>query len=100
MNVKEKELADKLKQRWAGPMTEAEIEFLRDVQGLIDFAFRNGLSFQTVMAPLIHDMNEIAKSGFDYGKARDRNFLPAVTGYSKLTSDSFGESEEEQAVTQ
>jgi hypothetical protein len=78
MNKNTAELADRLKKNWTGPMSEKEIAFLRDLQGFIDFAVQNGLNFSMVMSGLGHDVNEIFR----------------------LTSDSFGESEEEAQATE
>jgi len=96
MSNKAGEAAERLRQHWSGPMTEVEIAFLRDVQGFIEFAIRNGLNFRPVMGNLMQDLNEIAREGFELEKARSRGFQPKVTGYSKLTSDEFGENEEEE----
>lgn len=76
-------------------MTENEIAFLRDVQGFIEFAIGNGLTFQNVVATLLSDFNEITRDGFDYAKALSRGFRPKVSGYAHLTSEDFGESDEE-----
>ena len=94
MSKKEAEAAERLRKHWSGPMSEREIEFLRDVQGFIEFAIRNGLSFPMVVSGLMSDLNEIRFDGVD--KARSRGFLPKVTGYSKLTSEEFGEDEEQE----
>jgi hypothetical protein len=94
MNATVKEVADRMRAD-GGPMSDAEIEFLRDVQGLIEFAIRNGLSFRSILFPLMHDIGEIRLHGWDYLAARKDGFYPAVSGFSGLASDSFGESEED-----
>ena len=86
--------AERLKKHWAGPMTEAQIAFLEDVKGFIDFAVRNGLNFPMVMSEIIHDVNEIARDGFDYEKTRSRGFRPKVSGYSKLSPEDLGEADD------
>jgi hypothetical protein len=78
-----------------GPMTEAEIELLRDIQGLIEFAIRNGLSFAMVMSILGQDLRGIAQHGMDLDEARSYGFLPKVTGYSKYSAQAVGEPEED-----
>ena len=93
---KPKEIAEALRKTWAGPMTEKEINFLQDVAGLINFSTRNGLSFSVVVSLLLGDLNEVARNGFDFEKTLASGFLPRVTGYSELTSDSFGDSPEEE----
>lgn len=85
---------DGLRQRFAGPMTSKEIELLRDMQGFIDFSIRNGLSFALVVGTLGQDVNGLARHGFDLDAIRG-DFLPKVSGYSKIDADSVGEPEEE-----
>jgi hypothetical protein len=97
MSEKTAELAERLRKQFSGPMTEEEIEFLRDVQGAIEFAIRNGLSFAQVLLWLSHDLGEIVRNGCDISKAKAQGFQPQVAGYSKITEDDFGESEEPPA---
>jgi len=84
-----------LNQVLSGPMSAAEVEFLRDIQGLIDFAISNGLSFAMVMSILGHDVNGIARHGMDLSEASACGFVAKVTGYAGYTADAVGESEEE-----
>ncbi len=98
MNAKAQQWTDHLQKNFTGPMTGEEIAFLRDVQGMIEFSIRNGLSFAVVCSALAHDFNEVARDLFDLRKAKARGFFPKVTGGSELTSDAFGESEEEEAA--
>jgi hypothetical protein len=97
MSEKATELADRLRKHFAGPMSEAEVDFLRDAQAFIEFGIRNGLSFPAVVANLGHDFNELARDMFDLSAAKARGFFPKVTGYSKVTSEDFGDSEDPQA---
>ncbi|HKI37828.1 MAG TPA: hypothetical protein VKA46_38600 [Gemmataceae bacterium] len=97
MSEKTAELAERLREHFSGPMSEEEVEFLRDVQGAIEFAIRNGLSFAPVLLWLSHDLGEIVRNGCDLGKAKAQGFQPKVTGYSKITEEDFGESEEPPA---
>src|SRR6266478_741982 len=85
MNAKAQEWADRLRKNFSGPMSAEEIEFLRDVQGMIEFSIRNGLSFPVVASTLHHDLNEIARDLFSLKDAKARGFWPKVTGSSKLT---------------
>jgi hypothetical protein len=96
MNKNTAELADRLKKNWTGPMSEKEVAFLRDLQGFIDFAVQNGLNFSMVMSGLGHDVNEIFRHGLSLDKALSSGFRPQVTGYRDLTSDSFGDSPEDE----
>ena len=93
MSEKAAELADQLRKQFVGPMSEKEIDFLRDVQAFIQFGIRNGLSFPAVVANLGHDLNELARDLFDLSAAQARGFRPKVTGYGQITSDDFGDSE-------
>ncbi|HVC97328.1 MAG TPA: hypothetical protein VND64_26845 [Pirellulales bacterium] len=86
-------IAETLRQVYGGPMSDAEIAFLGDVKAFIEFAIRNGLSFQATMAYLSHDWNEFARYGFDFKTVMDMGFSPRVTGYSETTSDAVGEPE-------
>jgi hypothetical protein len=94
MSNKAAELAARLRQQWSGPMTEKEVAFLRDVQGFVEFSVRNGLNFSIVMNGLLHDLNEIGRDGFDLESALARGFRPKVAGYSKLSTDDFGGSDD------
>ena len=87
-----------LQRRWSRLMSEPEVKFLRDVQAFIDFAISNGMTFTAVVGTLLNDLNEITRDGFDYGKALSRGFEPEVSKYSQLTSDDFGESDEESGA--
>jgi hypothetical protein len=88
---------DELKKNFAGPMNPQEIEFLRDIQGLIDFAIRNGLSFSLVLTALSHDVNNLIRYyGMSIEKASaDGGFTPMVTGYATADPNSVGETEED-----
>ncbi len=97
MNQKAAELAEQLGKHLSGPMTEEEVEFLRNAQAAIEFAIRNGLSFATIVSSLGHDLNEISRELFDLKKAKARGFRPKVAGYSKLSEEDFAESEEPSA---
>jgi hypothetical protein len=94
MNKNAAELADSLKRQWSGPMTEKEVNFLRDFEGLVEFAIRNGLTFPMVMAAIGNDVNEVFRHGLSIDKALASGFRPQTSGYRELTDDSFGESEE------
>lgn len=89
MSMTSQDVADRLKKRSTGPITEAEVEFLHDLQAFIDFSIRNGLSFFTVAGNIARDINELGRDGFDYESAQKRGFQPKVAGFSKLTAESF-----------
>lgn len=88
------ERLEEIKKSFAGPMSEEEIEMLRDMQGFIDFSIRNGLAFMVVMSTLMHDIHEVATAGGRLEPALKRGFLPQVSGYSKYGEASVGEPEE------
>ena len=85
---------DTLRKRFGGPMTTTEIELLRDMQAFIDFAIRNGLSFAFVVGNLGHDVNGIARYGFDLEAADADGFRAKVAGYSHIDASAVGEPEE------
>jgi hypothetical protein len=90
MSNKAEEMADRLRKHFSGRMTAEEIEFLRDIQGLIDFAIRNDLNFGVVASTIGHDLNEIARDLFDLKEAKARGFRPKVAGYAGVTEESLG----------
>lgn len=59
----------------AGPMTEQEIAYLRDTQGFIEFAIRNGISFPMAVGAIAHDVNAILRG--------EQGVLPKVAGYAQ-----------------
>ena len=84
---------ESLQKIYGDPMTPAEIEVLRDIEGFINFAIRNGLSFALVIGTLSHDVNKLARYGFDLDQANADGFELKVTGYSHITPEAVGESE-------
>lgn len=61
------------------------------MQGFIEFGIRNGLSFPIIVASVGHDFNHLSREGFDLSATSS---LPKVTGYSKITSEDVGDSED------
>ena len=90
------ERVEKLRKGFDGPMSEDEIGLLRDFQGVIDFAIRNGLSFALVLSILSHDIHEIIHHGLSLESARKDGFLPKATGWAKIGSEDVGEPEESE----
>ena len=76
-------------------ISKPELAFLRDVQAFIDFGIRNGLTFQSIINPLLSDLNDIVREGFDFAKATAHGFRPLISKYARITADDFGESEED-----
>jgi hypothetical protein len=72
----------------AGRLTSAEIAFLADVRGFMDYAIRNGVTLRVLSGAIIHDLNELFREGFDFQAAKKRGFHPTVSGYAKITADS------------
>ena len=87
-------LAERLRQGFVGPLSEQEIELLRDVQGFIEFAIRNGLSFPMIVTSVGRDFNDLLREGFDLPAAKSKGFSPKVAGYSKISAEDFGGDEE------
>ncbi|HEV2294227.1 MAG TPA: hypothetical protein VGR35_10245 [Tepidisphaeraceae bacterium] len=75
-------------------MTQREVEFCRDVQGFLEFALRNGLSFPLVVSTLSHDINNIVRQGMTLEAPEEDAFMPKVAGYADETADSVGETAE------
>lgn len=94
-----KTMGDILKQQWSGPMSEKEKAFLRDVQGLIAFGIRNGLSFKAIARVIHADLSHFARNESSFEEALADGYLPMVTGYSNLTPESFGGFEEEETAS-
>jgi hypothetical protein len=83
---------DGLKKAYGGPMTAPEVQILRDMQGFIEFSIRNGLGFGLVVSTLGHDVNNIAKCGFDVDQVKSNlGFTPKVEGFSEALPESVGE---------
>jgi len=78
-----------------GPLSEAEAGFMRDLQGFVDFAIRNGLSFPSVLSILMHDVGEIFAHGIDLEQAKAAHFLPKVTRWARWNAEPVGEVEEQ-----
>ena len=85
-----------LPQQYVGPMSEKQVALLRDMQAFIDAAIDNGLSFATTLGVLSHDVNNIARYGWDLQGADKDGFTPNVTGYTELTEDSVGAVREDE----
>ena len=98
MNRNAEDVAERLKKHWTGPISLQELAFLHELQGFIEFAIDNGLSFPMVISALGHDVNEIFVTA-KLDKALANGFHPQTTGYRELDVGSFGENKEE-AVSQ
>ena len=76
------------------PLSQRERDFLEDVDGFLDFATRNGLTFFTIVQVLFHDVNELIshKSSFD---ELDKNFVvPKVAGWATRNRESMIDDDE------
>ena len=87
---------DELRKTYSGPMSTEEVEVLRDIEAFIAFAIRNGLSFPMVVGTLGHDVNGLARCGFDLAAMRSAGVQPKVTRYRNTTPDDFGDSDESE----
>jgi hypothetical protein len=68
-----------LTETFGGPMTPKQIEFLRDVQGFIDFCIANDMNFVLAASTIAHDVNGM----LTYQEAPW--FRPKVAGYAGST---------------
>jgi hypothetical protein len=93
MSDNAREVVERLRQAAGRFPSEAEREFLLDLRGFIEFGLSNGLTFSTILGTIGHDVNEIARSGFDLGSAKRSGFLPKVTGYASLATQDAGQTE-------
>jgi hypothetical protein len=75
-------------------ITREEQQFLTDVHGLIEFAFRNGIGFSLVLEVLIHDFKEIRRAG-SLQSAEADGFWPKASGWSNVNDESVGSVDEE-----
>lgn len=75
-------------------MSALELAFISDLDGFMDFALRNGLTFFTVLSVLLHDLTEIAANEFQLQKATAQGFRPKVDGWAKRNAEPVGESDE------
>jgi hypothetical protein len=64
------------------PMSEREVEFLRDIQGIIDYAIRNDLGLSLVVGMLNHDLSGLEQYGFSVDNADADCFSPKVSGFA------------------
>lgn len=83
---------NKIRRTFEGPMNERQQQFLRDLAAFAEYAIRNGLSFPMAVSTIVHDVNGIVQTGFEFSD--QSHFLPKVSGYSSLDEDSVGQSEE------
>lgn len=65
-----------------GPLSEQQIRFLRDAQGFIEYAIRNGLSLKTVHLLLKHDFEAVLDTpdGMYYDPA---GVMPRLIGMAR-----------------
>jgi hypothetical protein len=73
----------------------AQVEFVQDVTGMIDFAIRNGWGFPTVLSILGHDLSDLLHYDADPDKARADCWSPKSAGWAKRNTTTFGTPENE-----
>ena len=86
---------EQVRKQFYSPMSEEQIRLLRDVQAFIDEAIESGLSFPTAVGVISHDMNNIARFGFNLEEARQACFRPQVSGYADPAENVVGEVRED-----
>ncbi len=90
VNVPNADQLKALRQTNGAPMSEREVEFLRDIQGIIDYTIRNDLGLATIVATVGHDVNGLAQYDFSLDAADADCFLPKVSGFAGSHADSVG----------
>lgn len=75
-------------------LLDSEKAFLRDMDSLVDYAVRNGITFLTLIRPMLHDVSELKGYDWSLEKAAADSFLPAVTGWAERNLQPAGQSEE------
>ena len=83
-----------LRQVNGGPMSENELEYLRDIQGIIDYAIRNDLGLALVVGVLVQDLAGLAGYSFDLDESRADGFRPRISGFAGSDADSVGAPED------
>ena len=66
---------------YSGPLTQEQLQVLRDMQGWIQYCIANGASLLTALGALSHDVNGILREGFEQGG--DFGIMPKTAGYAK-----------------
>jgi len=74
------------------PLSKAEREFVEDMDGLLDYATRNGVNFWPVFGMIWHDISELQANGF---RLEGAPFRPQVSGYAKRNTAMVGDVEPE-----
>ena len=64
-------------------VSEDEIRFLRDMDGLVDFAVRNGLNFLFVARAMAHDLGELASNHWNLENLKKNFVLPQSKGWAE-----------------
>jgi hypothetical protein len=78
------------------PLSKDEVAFLEDFKGFIDYGIRNEIPLLPLMAGIGHDVHELQRDDFDFQAAvKKRGFCPMVTGYSRVTPESWDISEDQ-----
>ena len=77
--TKVQERVERLKQFYSGPMSEHEVEIVRDMQAFLEFCLENGLSSQVAFGTLAHDVGGLLR--------QETGFLPKVAGYTRILND-------------
>jgi hypothetical protein len=72
-------------------VTSPEEQFLKDVEGLTQFATRNGIDFTNVLSILAHDVNNIHVARCDLSRLEAEDFRLKVMGWAKRNREPVGE---------
>lgn len=72
-------------------LSDPERGFVEDLEGLVDFAVRNGLGFRAVLSVLFHDVGELSRNEWSIEKALATFFTPKATGWARKNVEPIGE---------
>jgi hypothetical protein len=81
--------------RAVSDLTPDQRQFAQDINGMIDFAIRNGWGFPTVLSILGHDLSDLLHYNADLNRATADGWQPKASGWAKLNSANFGQSDEQ-----
>ncbi len=74
-------------------LSTADHAFLQDMDGFLDYAMRNGITFLWVLTGVMHDVSEIGHYSWSVDVAASDHFSPKVTGWAERNKAVYGDSE-------
>lgn len=89
------EVTSEVRKQFSGPMSEEEVQFLRDMQATIDYAIRNRYSFPMIISILGHDVYELQLSSYRPEAVKARGVKLKVPILGKWATEEPGSSIDE-----